>query len=261
MPMHQDVRLHTTRDGSHSLYSERFQQFYHNPNGALAESLHVFFEQSGLIVSLQKNEPVSILEIGFGTGLNLVLLADLVEKNGTTTSVSFESMEAWPVHPDQSKAFNYGELLGNLSLSDNLQSVFEELQQQALVRTSFGPVLANIHRRFFDDFRPQNQPFTHIFHDPFSPEVNGELWTPAVFKKLLSWSAPDVVLSTYCASSAARAAMSVAGWFVARAPGALGKREMTLASQNPKKLENFIRINETRLRQRWKNGDFNSLSG
>ncbi|MDZ7772376.1 MAG: MnmC family methyltransferase [Balneolaceae bacterium] len=95
-----------------------------------------------------------------------------------------------------------------------------------------------------------------IFHDPFSPDVNPELWTGEVFSKLLAWSAPSAVLATYCAASAARGAMCWAGWKVARAPGALGKREMSLASPDASMLEGFERVNEERLAARYEAGDF-----
>ncbi len=41
-------RLVETRDGSHTVYSPQFDQHYHNPNGAVAESRYVFFKQNGL---------------------------------------------------------------------------------------------------------------------------------------------------------------------------------------------------------------------
>jgi len=49
----------------------------------------------------------------------------------------------------------------------------------------------------------------------------------------------------------------VAGWKISRAPGALGKREMTLASLDEKNLDGFKRVNEQRLIERYHQGDFN----
>ena len=101
-----------------------------------------------------------------------------------------------------------------------------------------------------------NHKIDFIFHDAFSPEANEELWTLDVFEKLASVSSSNAVLSTYCAASSARAAMAVAGWKIAKAPGALGKREMTVASLNGEKLEAFKRVNEKRLVERFQAGDF-----
>ena len=50
--------------------------------------------------------------------------------------------------------------------------------------------------------------------------------------------------------------MAVAGWKLAKARGALGKREMTIASLSENNLTDFKRINEERLIERFNNGDF-----
>ena len=50
--------------------------------------------------------------------------------------------------------------------------------------------------------------------------------------------------------------MAKASWFVAKTKGALGKREMTVASLNEKKLIHLKRVNELRLIERFDNGDF-----
>ncbi|MEX2585562.1 MAG: MnmC family methyltransferase, partial [Balneolaceae bacterium] len=82
------------------------------------------------------------------------------------------------------------------------------------------------------------------------------LWNEDVFRKLAGWSAPDALLATYGAASSARAAMAAEGWYVARAKGALGKREMTVASLDPAKLSPWKRVNEKRLIERLRNGAF-----
>lgn len=93
----------------------------------------------------------------------------------------------------------------------------------------------------------------HFFlFDAFSPENNPELWTPAVFSKLLTIADNEAVLGTYCSATRARAAMVHAGWHVARAVGPPGKREMTLASPGEDPLDGYKRVNEARLRKRFR---------
>jgi tRNA U34 5-methylaminomethyl-2-thiouridine-forming methyltransferase MnmC len=59
-----------TKDGSASLYSIEFEEHYHSIHGALQESQHVFI-QAGLLHKMKADisKSISILEIGFGTGL------------------------------------------------------------------------------------------------------------------------------------------------------------------------------------------------
>jgi hypothetical protein len=54
--------------------------------------------------------------------------------------------------------------------------------------------------------------------------------------------------------------MAAGGWFVARAPGALGKREMTLAAPTEARLAGYSRVDEERLVRRLRNGEFESRS-
>lgn len=251
-------RIHQTKDGSSTLYSEQFDQFYHNPNGAVSESKHVFFEKPELLQFLEEKEHVDVFEIGFGTGLNFLLLLDQLQAQYPKASATFNSVEVFPVDAETARTFKFADHLDDSALNDILPGIFENLKPGY---NQFRPVGAlDVELRLFvgpfRDYRPDVLQADFIFHDPFSPSVNPELWTPEVFAQIAEWSKPDGVLATYCAASKARAAMAIAGWKVARVQGALGKREMTLASRNPSKLRSHKRVNEERLIYRHQKGDF-----
>ncbi|AXI99726.1 tRNA U34 5-methylaminomethyl-2-thiouridine-forming methyltransferase MnmC [Cyclonatronum proteinivorum] len=256
----QRTRIELSRDGSHTVYSETAGSYFHNPNGAVEESLYVYFESSGISRALQRDEDVSVMEIGFGTGLNLLLLADLVARYRPDAQVKFTSVEAYPLMPDQVQQLNFAAFIKHKALFEALPAVFGKLQDAHQsgepVSGKLGEVHYEIHPCLFSKLklRPK-RPFTHILHDPFDPVVSPELWKPGVFKWLRERSAEDAVLTTFGASTAARASMAVGGWLVARAPGALGKREMTVASLSEEKLRDFKRLNEARLKQRWEAGE------
>lgn len=251
-------RLESTGDGSHTLFSRRFDQHYHNPNGAVAESRHNFFEKNGLLDDLAGPPDLSILEIGFGTGLNFLLLLDYYRRFDSTARIDYYSVEAYPVDGDTARAFNYGTFLQDPSLAEHLPRIFEEQQSGFNRYRPFPRVTLHLFSELFDEFRPESPgpEADYIFHDPFSPGVNEELWTGEVFRRLAGWSSPGVVLTTYSAASKARGAMAWAGWCVAREQGALGKREMTIASLDPRRLEHLERVDEERLAERYETGDF-----
>ncbi len=258
MPRHQH-RLEISRDGSHTVYSETQGSYFHNPNGAVEESLHIYFEKPGLLDDLKNHRPVSVYETGFGTGLNLLLLADRAAALESKSEIRFTSVEAYPLGIEAVSQLNYREFLSDPGLCDVLPDVFGKLGDSDghVVRFQAGRVQAEVHPVFFEDFAPRTHlPFSHVMHDPFDPVVSPELWTPEVFTAVRSWCRDDAVLSTFGASSRARAAMAAAGWYVARAPGALGKREMTLASPTAHKLEAFKRVDEHRLKKRYEAGEF-----
>lgn len=247
---------HITRDGSHTLYSSQYGQYYHNPNGAIRESLHIYFDMSGLSAYLVQNHPITVLETGFGTGLNFLLLLDQREKAGHTAPVIFQSVDIRPPAAGTVSGLNYPELLGRPGYREMLTSVFRQLKPGSNNTFSFGDVSLRVFYGAFGDFDPAPVRADFVFHDPFSPSANPEMWTSDVFGRLAGWSAPEAVLATYASASSARAAMAHAGWLVARCPGVLGKREMTLASREPGRLAGRRRVNEERLAKRYEEGEW-----
>ena len=251
------VHIQTSRDGSHTLYSDQFGQNYHNPNGAVAESLHVFFDCTGIADRLKRNEPVHVLEVGFGTGLNFLLLYRMHRELESASPVRFTSIEGFPISPEKAAGLNYPDFLDFPEARAVLDTVFSGNHKPGLNRFEFGEhIRLDVHFGLYADFEKPDQPADVIFFDAFSPEANPELWTGDVFKFMYECAADNAFLTTYCASSAARAAMAWAGWSVARKRGALGKREMTLAATNPDMLEGLSRVNEARLAQRYANGEW-----
>lgn len=251
-------KVHQTKDGSSTLYSEKFDQYYHNPNGAASESLYIFFEQSGLNQFLETTDSLTVLEVGFGTGLNFLLLLDILKKRDLNIPVKFYSIEAFPIDFETAQSIDFKDHLADPSLNDLLPSIFSDLNSGINVIKPLEDLDVELHLFIgtFDDFKVQKCSADFIFHDPFSPEVNEELWDDKTFTKLAEYSHSGTVLSTYCAASKARGAMCAAGWHVAKARGALGKREMTLASLSEEKLSDFKRVNEKRLAERYRKGDF-----
>lgn len=250
------TELHLCKDGSHTLFSESFQQYYHNPNGAIAESRHNFFDVPGWLDALEPDRPAHLFETGFGTGLNLLLLLERMNSLGRTAPIVYHAVEASPISVQKACKLNYPTRLSLPNASEILACIFRSATPGLLQKTISPLLTLRLHvGPFLTCPQPESPIDVHLF-DPFSPEVNPDLWQPEVFQRLASWSAPDALLATYGAASSARAAMVMGGWSVARAPGALGKREMTLASMDPNRLSNWKRLNESRLRERWLAGEF-----
>ena len=252
------IETRPTRDGSTSLYSTQFRQFYHNHNGAETESRHVFFQPLNLLPDLVMGRPIALFEMGFGTGLNLLLLLDYLRRLESKSSVHYISIEGYPASSDQLQEQNHAKRLG-------LESIWQPfVNQWDKMRSGWN------HHTFSIPGRPLTPPLTCsifygkaekvtdlpskvncIFHDPFSPEVNPECWTADFFAKIKSWATENATLRTSSASVSARMAMAAAGWYLAKAPGALGKREMTLASPSLIRLSPYKRLDEKKLADRW----------
>ena len=106
-------KLVETGDGSHSLYVPALDEQYHSRHGALQESQHVFIEM-GLKCFGDEEEPLRILEIGFGTGLNALLT--LVEPRGRP--VRYTTVEAYPLSMEEAATLNYPSLLAVEAAAD-----------------------------------------------------------------------------------------------------------------------------------------------
>lgn len=252
----QKPEITTTRDGSHTLFSHRFDQHYHNPNGAVAESQHNFFETNGLYDALKTQKELTILEVGFGTGLNLLLTLDALSNSNSKTHVNYYTIEAYPIDTETASGFNYKEHMATPELAEMVASLFGTIDK-GLNRFSLSPEMyLTIFYGFFEDFPLDDIRADFIFHDPFSPKVNEELWTGETFSRLKTLGSPRVILTTYSAASKAKGAMAWAGWRLAKARGALGKREMTVAALDEKQLEGLERVDEKRLAQRYEADDF-----
>ncbi len=92
----------TTKDGSTTIHLPDWDESYHSKHGAIQEAYHVFIK-NGLSLFQRKN--VSILEIGFGTGLNAFIT--YLEAKKTNQAVDYVGVEAYPVLLDEALQMNY----------------------------------------------------------------------------------------------------------------------------------------------------------
>lgn len=214
----EDLLLRRTDDGSHTLYVPAIDETYHSVYGAINESHHVFIE-AGL--SLIQKEEITVLEIGFGTGLNAFLTALYATQYGK--KIQFTSIEKYPLNEQVWQGLNYGEELGNTPLFKAIH--MSKWEQKVLINPHFtiyklDDELENL--SLYDQY-------DCIFFDAFSPEKQPELWTEDIFYKMYNYTAVGGLLTTYCAKGAVRRAMQTVGYKVERIPGPVGKREMLRA--------------------------------
>ena len=210
-----------TQDGSTTIHLLEWEESYHSKHGAIQEAYHVFIK-SGF--DLFEEKPLSILEIGFGTGLNAFIT--LIEANKTNKSVEYTGVEAYPVLLEEMLLMNY---VTELHASD-YQSVFEAMHQLSWNEThqlSSNFKLTKRHQ-FFQEINDCNQ-FDLIYFDAFGFRVQPELWSLEIFQKMYAALKPGGVLVTYACRSSIKNAMLESGFQVEKLPGAPGKREMLRA--------------------------------
>ncbi len=173
---------------------------------------------------LQRPGALHILEIGFGTGLNVLLTAIEAEKNGT--SIYYLALEPYPLSNEQILSFNYCELLNRKDLHDDFIKIHHCEWNKSIALTE--NLLLHKSNFTLQTFEHTTQ-FDLIYFDAFSPAVQPELWTQEVFEKLYGRMKPGGILVTYCSKADVRRKMQAAGFSVEKTPGPWGKREMLRA--------------------------------
>jgi len=213
-----------TSDGSTTIHLPDWNENYHSTHGAIQESNHVFIDK-GFSVVLKPE--ISILEIGFGTGLNCFLTILAAEKR--KIEVNYVGVEAYPVTAKEAEQLNYVSELGVVEK----QSVFNQLHGVSWggnhqVLTGFS--LEKRHQ-FFKEITDQNI-FDLVYFDAFGAAHQPELWTKEVFETMFNAMKENGVLVTYCAKGSVRRAMQEVGFTVERLDGPPGKREMLRATKH-----------------------------
>ena len=116
-----------TDDGSTTIRIPDWDENYHSTHGAIQEAKHVFIK-NGLDL-FQKQDSISILEIGFGTGLNaFITFLETVNKE----KVNYVGVEAYPISTEEIAQMNYvAELQATQyqAVFDNMHSCDWESQQ------------------------------------------------------------------------------------------------------------------------------------
>jgi len=187
--------------------------------GGLEETRHVFLTGNDLPARLRPGFHAA--ELGFGTGLNLLALAQAWQGPGL---LRFTSFEAFPMAPgDMARAL----------------APFALPQAETLVRqwaAAEGPVrrltldglTAEIH---IGDARQTLPAWDGAadawFLDGFAPARNPELWNEDLMQAVARHTAPGGTLATYTAAGHVRRALEAAGFTITRQPGFGRKKHMT----------------------------------
>ena len=213
-----------TDDGSTTIRIPDWDENYHSTHGAIQEAKHVFIK-NGLDL-FQNQDSISILEIGFGTGLNaFITFLETLNKE----KVNYVGVEAYPISSEEIAQMNYVTEL----LATQYQAIFDKMhacdwESQQKITNNF---TLTKRKQFFQDIADKEQ-YDLIYFDAFGFPLQPELWSEAIFKKMYEALLPKGTLVTYACRSSIKNAMLSVGFSIEKLPGAPGKREMLRATKN-----------------------------
>jgi len=218
----------TTKDGSSTIRLAESGESYHSVYGAMAESRHIFIK-NGLryLLSIQnKNAPVKILEIGLGTGLNLLLTAAEIigEKE---SKIDYTAIELFPVTPEEIATLNYSKIIDNPELSylfSDIHSSQWGADVELLQNLTFKKL--NIDIASLPESEDIGSDFNLVYFDAFSPNIQPELWSRQIFSAIRNMMSENAVIITYSSRGSVKTAMREAGFTITRLKGPEGKRHI-----------------------------------
>ncbi|MCA9400141.1 MAG: tRNA (5-methylaminomethyl-2-thiouridine)(34)-methyltransferase MnmD [Candidatus Omnitrophica bacterium] len=216
------LKVIQTADGSSSLFHEGFQDHYHSIHGALQESTHVFIRQ-GLDHISKKN--ISLLEVGFGTGLNAYLTAVYAGEK----RVHYTAIEKFPLADDTLHELNFPRLSGLKEHQDlffRLHRASWDRDVDLQVHFTIRKVFADVTRYCFDRM------FDLVYFDAFAPEKQPDMWGQRIFEKIFAAMHPGGILVTYTSKGTVKRILQACGFIVEKIPGPPGKRHMLRAVKN-----------------------------
>ncbi|HBB92233.1 MAG: hypothetical protein A2X22_06640 [Bacteroidetes bacterium GWF2_49_14] len=212
-------RIIITDDGSSTLYVPGLDEHYHSVHGAMRESMHVFIGNG--LNRVEKN-PIAVLEVGFGTGLNACLTLEMLKRS--SRGVYYESWEKYPLTNAEYEELNYTSLDG---VDESLYRSITGAPWNHEFRVYPDGILKKIEADFLNFTSPRY--FDLVYFDAFGPDCQPDLWTAEVFNSIGIRQLPGSILTTYSVKGLVRRNLAEAGYQVEKVPGPKGKREITVA--------------------------------
>lgn len=208
--------------------ADAYSDVYHAAAGGPAQARHVFLAGNGLPARWRGRERFTLLETGFGLGLNFLATWQAWRDDpAACATLEFVSVEKHPV------------VVSDLARAHAAWPEFSGLA--AALRAQWPPLVTGEHRLVLDDgrvvlrlifgdalevLRDFELCADAFYLDGFSPARNPEMWSPALCAALARLAAPGATLATWSVAGPLRRALAAAGVALSRRPGFADKREM-----------------------------------
>jgi len=220
------ARLALAADGTPC--SAEFGDVYHSAGGGLGQARHVFLAGNGLPGRWRGRRSFTILETGFGLGVNFLA-----------------TWQAWREDPHRCRVLHFVSVEKSPFPGSDLKKVLFEIggirneaaelvaQYPLLVpgthRMDFGGVVLTL---LFADIAAVHEldlAADALYLDGFAPDRNPDMWTPQLMRALSRLAAPGATAATWSVAAGVRQALERAGFEVEKSKGFGTKREMLSA--------------------------------
>jgi tRNA U34 5-methylaminomethyl-2-thiouridine-forming methyltransferase MnmC len=213
-------KIITTADGSHTIYVPELNEHYHSVNGAVQESEHVFIKGG---FEFCREAPLYIFEVGFGTGLNVLLTA--IKSLQGEREVYYTAIEKHPLDELTIKTLNYDKFTGDEG--KNILKLIHKSEWGKMNKLCKNFSLMKIRGDVITNDLTGS--FNLIYFDAFGPDKQPEMWTDNIFKKISGITLPGGVFVTYSSKGDVKRSLKAYGFSITLLPGPPGKRHFIRA--------------------------------
>ncbi len=213
-------------EGTRVPRSLQFNDIYHSRAGGLAQSNEVYIRGNGFPERWEVGKLCTILETGFGFGLNFLCTWQAWKLNDGIGRLHYFAIEAFPWQKQDLRevlcAFPELEVLSNLLLEQ------WDLPLPGFHRLVFEEgriVLTLAHCDVMEAVKQCVASIDAFYFDGFAPDKNPDMWSVYLFKRCAKLAAAGATLATYSVAGVVRKALTEAGFVVTREKGFGGKRQ------------------------------------
>ncbi len=214
-------------------YSTQFDDVYFSSDDSLAETNYVFLQGNDLENRFKDitNQRFTIIETGFGTGLNFLCAAQCwLNTAPAHAQLHYLSLEKYPLNlldmktshaiwPNLAAISTVFLAQYNHLLTTEVASFFEGRIQLELLIGDANNRLNNLNTRA-----------DAWFLDGFAPAKNPSMWQPSLFEHMARLSHSDTTLATFTSAGAVRRGLMAAGFNIKKRTGFGKKREMLIGN-------------------------------
>jgi queuine tRNA-ribosyltransferase len=231
-----DYEVHKAWEGFASVRQISSGEIMHSRTAPMEEAMRLYVEQSNLAERVrlsvdedpQNAEPLVIWDVGLGAAANAMAAIECYEEQAALGPVrplriiSFENdLDSLRLAFRHNRDFTYLRHSGP-------SAILTDGQWQSRKHPGLSWLL--LPGDFLQTVAQAPAPPDLIFYDMFSTKTSGDVWTFAAFRQVFEACAGRAVeLFTYTCSTANRAALLAAGFYVARGRNAGEKLETTIA--------------------------------
>ena len=211
--------------------SNDFDDIYFDREDGLAESRYVFLTGNSLPARWQAHIEFTLVETGFGTGLNLLATWQAWRQAQPAQAwLHYLSIEGYPLqaHEIANALTPWPELA---ALGDRLLAQYPRAAP-GCYQLRFPEDRLQV-TLFFADIAPALKSIAAPVHawylDGFAPAKNPAMWQPALFQTMAACTPQGGTAATFTVAGLVRRGLAAAGFTVDKTPGFGAKREVLRA--------------------------------